>query len=68
MEFLHEVFSAGNFDKNTTRFPIINRDWVLHGRDNPSNWNRVDSLRLFHAIHSILELGFLLEEPEEDNV
>ncbi len=65
MKFLHEVFKAGNFDKNTTRFRIINRDWVLHGRDNPSNWKRADALRLFHAIHSILELDFLLVESEE---
>ncbi|MCM3767747.1 hypothetical protein [Neobacillus niacini] len=63
--FLNEVFKAGNFDKNETRFPIINRDWVLHGRDIPSNWNRVDALRLFHAIHTILELDFLLEESGE---
>jgi hypothetical protein len=65
MNFLHEVFKAGNFDKNATRFQIINRDWVLHGRDNPSNWKSADALRLFHAIHTILELDFLLEELEK---
>lgn len=65
MTFLHEVFKAGNFDKNTTRYQIINRDWVLHGRDNPSNWKRADALRLFLAVHSILELDFLLEEPSD---
>ncbi|EEK47178.1 hypothetical protein FO497_20510 [Bacillus cereus ATCC 10876] len=64
-EFLKSVFKMGNFDKNKNRFSIINRDWVLHGRDNPNNWNEADVLRLFNAIHTITQLDFLLEELEE---
>ncbi|MEI4800562.1 hypothetical protein WAZ07_04330 [Bacillus sp. FJAT-51639] len=63
--FLNQVFQQGNFDKNPTRFPIINRDWVLHGKDTPSNWKKVDALRLFNAIYSLTAVDFLLEKPKE---
>ncbi|EJR17887.1 hypothetical protein LKL81_24275 [Bacillus paranthracis] len=66
MEFLYSVFRVGNFDKNTSRFQIINRDWVLHGRDYPNNWTQVDALRLFNAIHTIIQLDFLLEDLERE--
>ncbi|QWH42885.1 hypothetical protein EXW53_26795 (plasmid) [Bacillus mycoides] len=63
--FLNQVFQQGNFDKNPTRFSIINRDWVLHGKDNPDNWEKVDALRLFNAIYSLTAVGFLLKKSEE---
>jgi len=63
--FLNQVFQQGNFDRNPTRFPIINRDWVLHGKDTPSNWKKVDALRLFNAIYSLTAVDFLLEKPKE---
>ncbi|MDA1588999.1 MULTISPECIES: hypothetical protein [unclassified Bacillus cereus group] len=63
--FLNQVFQQGNFDRNPTRFPIINRDWVLHGKDAPSNWKKVDALRLFNAIYSFTAVDFLLEKPKE---
>ncbi|PGA03597.1 hypothetical protein [Bacillus mycoides] len=66
LELFNEVFKSGNFDKNPERYPIINRDWVLHGRDIPSNWKRVDALRLFNVIYSITSLDVLLEESEEN--
>lgn len=66
LEFLRSVFKAGNFDSNPNRLPIINRDWVLHGRDYPNNWTQVDALRLFNAIHTIIQLDFLLEDIEID--
>lgn len=65
-EFLNCVFKAGNFDKNLNRLSIINRDWVLHGRDYPTNWKQVDALRLFNAVHTIIELDFLLEDLEKE--
>ena len=63
--FLNEVFKNGNFDENSTRYQIINRDWVLHGKDTPSNWKKVDALRLFNAIYSLTAVDFLLEKPKE---
>ncbi|OOR57142.1 hypothetical protein BGP34_14975 [Bacillus mycoides] len=63
--FLKQVFQQGKFDKNPTRFPIINRDWVLHGKDIPSNWKKADALRLFNAIYSFTAVEFLLEKPKE---
>ncbi|EOS8268467.1 hypothetical protein ABTI76_001041 [Bacillus cereus] len=60
--FLKSVFRKGDFDKNKDRFPIINRDWVLHGRDYPANWIKADALRLFIALHTIIELKFLIED------
>ncbi|HFJ9454131.1 TPA: hypothetical protein ACGW67_005453 [Bacillus tropicus] len=64
--FLKSVFRKGDFDKNKERFPIINRDWVLHGRDYPANWNKADALRLFIALHTIIELDFLIEDLEKE--
>lgn len=64
--FLKCVFKAGNFDRNPERLEIINRDWVLHGRDYPSNWKQVDALRLLNALHTIIELDFLLEDLEQE--
>ncbi|WP_074625613.1 hypothetical protein [Bacillus cereus] len=67
-EFFKSVFKGGNFDKHPTRLPIINRDWVLHGRDYPSNWKRVDALKLFNALQTIIKLEFLLEDLEKEEV
>ncbi|MFB5583581.1 hypothetical protein ACE41D_20960 [Bacillus albus] len=38
----------------------------MHGRDYPNNWTQVDALRLFNAIHTIIQLDFLLEDIEID--
>ncbi|HDR8129174.1 TPA: hypothetical protein QC448_003618 [Bacillus cereus] len=65
-EFLNCVFKVGNFDKRPARLPIINRDWVLHGRDYPCNWKQVDALRLFNALSTIIELDFLLGDLEKE--
>ncbi|GJI61688.1 MULTISPECIES: hypothetical protein [Bacillus amyloliquefaciens group] len=35
------------------RTEIINRNWVLHGRDDPDEWTKIDVLRLFNTIGSI---------------
>jgi hypothetical protein len=53
--FVEKVFQDAPFDKS--RPAIINRHWILHGRDSP-DWTVADSLRLFCAletIHSLLE-------------
>ena len=31
----------------------INRNWVLHGRDNPENWTKVDALKLINVISTL---------------
>lgn len=67
-EFLNKIFEFGNFDNNPTRLPMINRDWVLHGRDYPSNWKQVDALRLLSALHTIIELDFLLEDLDKEKI
>jgi len=35
------------------RKEIINRHWVLHGRDDPGKWEKVDALRLYNVISSL---------------
>jgi len=35
------------------RSSSINRNWVLHGRDNPENWTKVDALKLINAISTL---------------
>jgi hypothetical protein len=61
--FIRMAFKFAGFDKEDARRPfLINRNWVLHGRDNPSLWKRVDALRLFNAISTLTVLDFLLEE------
>jgi hypothetical protein len=60
---IKRAFKFGEFDKEDARRPfLVNRNWVLHGRDNPSLWKRVDALRLFNAIITLTVLSFLVEE------
>jgi hypothetical protein len=61
--FIKKAFQFGGFDKENARRPfLINRNWVLHGRDNPAQWKRIDALRLLNAISTLTILDFLLEE------
>ncbi len=48
--FVEKLFQNAPFDRN--RPPIINRHWILHGRD-LANWTKADSLRLFCALETI---------------
>ncbi|WP_374219663.1 hypothetical protein [Bacillus bingmayongensis] len=66
VEFINTTFRYGDFDNRTSRFDIINRNWVLHGRDNTCHWDKIDALRLFIALHTIIQLDFLLDEIEAD--
>lgn len=46
-----QLFVYHEFDDY--RKELINRNWVLHGRDEPKRWNKVDALRLFNVISTI---------------
>ncbi|WP_163581126.1 hypothetical protein [Gracilibacillus saliphilus] len=46
-----EIFASKNF--NDERGTNINRNWVLHGRDNPSLWTRTDVLKLMNIISTL---------------
>lgn len=50
--FLQEsLFLSRKFDED--RPEVINRNWVLHGRDNPEYWHEVDYYRLVNTLSSI---------------
>ncbi|QAT65257.1 hypothetical protein [Bacillus glycinifermentans] len=50
--FLKDVlFKKHKFEAE--RKEIINRNWVLHGRDEPKQWTKIDLLRLWNTIASI---------------
>ncbi|EOO05701.1 hypothetical protein IAW_05010 [Bacillus cereus str. Schrouff] len=56
--FINHAFSFGKFKELNYKPALINRNWVLHGRYNVNEWERVDSLRLFNALYSITLLNF----------
>ncbi|WP_026584007.1 hypothetical protein [Bacillus sp. J33] len=50
--FLREVlFKTREFHKK--RLKVINRNWVLHGRDDPIYWKEEDYFRLINTLSSI---------------
>jgi hypothetical protein len=53
--FLKKAFSGGE-DFVGPRPTVINRHWVLHGRDRPAQWRQADALRLFTAVHATAQL------------
>lgn len=51
-EFLRgQLYIYHEFNKG--RKPVINRNWVLHGRDNPIYWHKVDALRLINILSTV---------------
>ncbi|WP_156160101.1 hypothetical protein [Paenibacillus sp. E194] len=38
---------------NEERVPLINRNWILHGRDDPSKWIRIDVYKLITVISAL---------------
>ncbi|KYG34921.1 hypothetical protein [Alkalihalobacillus trypoxylicola] len=40
-------------DFTDERGTVINRNWILHGRDDPSLWTRVDALKLINMISTL---------------
>lgn len=50
--FLDEhLFKYRNF--SDSRLPLLNRNWILHGRDNPENWKKVDVLKLLNTLSTL---------------
>lgn len=45
---------------------IINRNRVLHGRDNIALWRKADAMRLFNALHTLSILNLSDEEENEE--
>jgi hypothetical protein len=48
--FAFHLFKGHSF--SAKRPPQMNRQWILHGRDEPS-WGKSDCLRLFQAVETI---------------
>ncbi len=46
-----QLFIYHEFDKY--RKPVVNRNWVLHGRDDPKHWKKVDALRLLNVLSTL---------------
>jgi len=46
-----ELYKPHDFGKK--RRNMINRHWVLHGRDNPNVWTKYDGLRLINVLSSL---------------
>lgn len=46
-----KIFVYKEFTKD--RGSEINRNWVLHGRDNPNYWTKVDALKLINVISTL---------------
>lgn len=54
----------GSFSFAEDRNDLINRHRVLHGRDIPSHWQKVDALRLLNVISSLQFIKDILKEKE----
>lgn len=49
--FISNLFTKRKF--NEVRLELINRHWILHGRDF-TTWNKSDSLRLFNCLNTLI--------------
>ena len=49
--FIQNLFEKQNF--NGMRPGLINRHWILHGRDE-TTWRDLDAIKLFVAVHALL--------------
>lgn len=49
--FKTKLFKKHDFHKN--RREVINRNWVLHGRDDPQKWSKADAIRLFNTLSTM---------------
>ncbi|MCY8228802.1 hypothetical protein MOC30_14525 [Bacillus spizizenii] len=49
--FDKRLFTTHDFRKN--RREVINRNWVLHGRDDPQKWDKADAVRLFNTLSTM---------------
>lgn len=57
-----QLFLSHKFYEN--RNGLINRHWVLHGRDKPSHWKKEDALRLINIISSLQFIKEIVKEQE----
>lgn len=48
----NSLFVTRNFSDE--RLPGLNRNWVLHGRDNPQLWTKIDAMKLFVNLSTVL--------------
>lgn len=64
--FIQNIYQKNQFDKE--RLVIINRHWILHGRDSHA-WTEADSLRLFQALHTLglVIRNTIVSDLEEDS-
>ncbi|MGG0052086.1 hypothetical protein [Bacillus atrophaeus] len=60
--FKTKLFKKHEFHKN--RREIINRNWVLHGRDDPQKWDKADAIRLLNTLSTMQFIKTLKSEPE----
>ncbi|MCY8410597.1 hypothetical protein MOD78_02290 [Bacillus haynesii] len=50
--FLDEhLFKSHKF--SDSRLPLLNRNWILHGRDDPSAWKKEDALKLLNTLSTL---------------
>lgn len=47
----NHIYAYTDFSEKRKTF--INRHWVLHGRDNPVHWKKVDAIRLLNVLSSL---------------
>ncbi|PRS03109.1 hypothetical protein C6W24_03970 [Bacillus atrophaeus] len=57
------LFKTHHFS-NQRRLTNINRNWVLHGRDDPRQWTKVDALKLLNVISTLQFIKSCLKEGE----
>lgn len=56
VEFLREYLFIRNDFAKKKRNVIINRNWVLHGRDDPRLWRKSDALKIINNISMVLTI------------
>jgi hypothetical protein len=52
--FVENVFETGV--KDNQDHPVPKRNLILHGKSDPTKWDRADCLRLFQSIDTLLSL------------
>lgn len=59
-KYVEGVYKTHKFTE--PRLPFFNRNWILHGRDNPHDWKRLDAINLFNTIRILLSLQYETED------
>ena len=50
----NHLFTGHSF--NDDRKPFINRNWVMHGRDNSELWTKVEVFKLINFLETLVEI------------